>query len=159
MIYKIETNILAERSKILVKEKDDKFFTYKSLKKIIKLLEDKKVLYSMGFDLEVNKIQKIEFVGLQDFYEIKTFSGAKIRIGIDSEVYIDGEWVRVEEILFHEKIYVYDLLSDVFRDTLITHLGKSGNYKAYKISHERDEGIIVNNLIVRFIEHEPLENG
>jgi len=150
MIYQIETRILEESAKILVKEKDQRYFTYKPIKKIVKMLAEKKVLYSLGFDLALNKILDVQFVGLQDFFEVKTFSGSKIKIGIDAEIYVDGEWVRVEEILFHEKIYEYNMLQDVFRDTFITHIDKSGNYRAYKISIERPEGIVINNLIVRF---------
>ncbi|MCL2064275.1 MAG: hypothetical protein FWG98_07885 [Candidatus Cloacimonetes bacterium] len=150
MIYTIETKILAEKSKILVKEKDGKYFSYMSLRKIQKLLEEKKEIFSMGYDQALNKILSIEFVGLQDFYEIKTFSGSKVILGIDCEVYIDGEWVKIEEIVFHEKIYVYDILGDVFRDTYITYVGSSGNYKAYRVEIEKEFGIIVNNLFVRF---------
>ena len=150
MIYAIETSILAEKSKILVKEKNQKYFTYKSVKKIEKLLTEKKELYSIGYDLALNKILKIEFVGLQDFYKVETFSGSKLIIGVDCEIYIDGEWVRVEEVLYHEKIFQYDLLDNVFRKTIITKIGSYANLKAYNITIERSAGIVVNNLIVRF---------
>ena len=155
MIYTIETKILSERARFLVKEKDKKTFTYMSLRKVEKLLDEKRELYSIGYDLTPNKILKIEFVGLQDFYEIKTFSGSRLYIGVDCELYIDGEWVRVEEVLFHEKLFYYDFLSDVFRHSYITKTGNAGNFKAFKVEIENKTGIIVNSLIVRFEGEEP----
>ena len=116
----------------------------------MKLLEEKKELYSMGYKQTLNRIISAEFVGLQDFYEIHTFSGGKVTLGIDCQVYVDDEWIEMEDILFYEKLYVYDILSDVFRDTYITKIGPDGNHRAFKVTVENNDGIIIDSIIIRF---------
>ena len=154
MFYTPETRILSEKARILVKEKQDKFYKYIPIKKIIKLLEKGKELYSMSNKQMLNQILSIEFVGLQEFYELFTFSGGKLYIGIDCQVYVDDEWVSMEEIVYYEKLYYYDILGDLFRDTFITQIAPSGTFRGYKVAVERNDGIIVDSLIIRF-ENDP----
>ena len=150
MIYHEIFDCTAEKSRVLVKEKGKKFFSYKSVEKLIVLLENKKELYSMDTNTKDEKILKIEYFGLQDFIELKTFSGSKILLGKNTEIFVDGVWVQAMDILFHEKIYEYDFLKDHFKDTFITDIKNHSKLKAYKIFTENNNGLVINNFLVRF---------
>lgn len=151
-MYEVNQNCISEKSKILVKKKDAKYFTYVSLSKLIKMLEEKKECYTLSSEGMSEKILKVECIGIQDFYEIKTFSGSRIFTGKETEFFVDGEWITAKEILFHETIYEYDFLRSHFKETFITSLKDVKDYKGYRIFTDKNEGVIVNNLIVRFIE-------
>ena len=152
MIYKEESSFVDEKSRILVKEKDDKHFKYLTVKKLINHLENDKTYYTIGKDLELNKITKITFVGVQDFVELRTFVGSKLFVGKGTEVYVDDEWIKAEEILYHEKIYQYNLLDDTFRETFITKNDPASKRRSYRIETENSEGLVVDNFIVRFVD-------
>jgi len=140
---------VAERSRVLVKEKGKKFFTYKSINEIIKLWALKKELYTLDSTINVNKIIKIESIGVQEMCIIKTFSGNELFLGKDTEVFVDGFWTPMSEVIYHENIHVYDLLENVFKETYITNLEPYKKLKAVKIYAENENGIIVNGFTVR----------
>jgi hypothetical protein len=151
-MYNEDFCCVAEKSKILVKEKGKKFFTYKPVNRVIKLITEKKIeLFSLDTKYGLNKITKIESIGSQDFYEIKTFSGCTLYLGKDTEICVDSEWLPMNELLFHEKIFVYDVLNDMFHDTYITSIKKYRHMKAVKIYSENEYGIVVNNFMIRFV--------
>jgi hypothetical protein len=148
--YIEDLNCTAETTKILIKEKDDKYFIYKPIKKIIKLLEANKELYSFNPKVQLNKIHKIEFLGIQEFFKISTFSGSRILLGKDAEIFVDGDWIKVFELRFHEKIYEYNLIRELYLDTFITDIAYYGKGKGYRVIFEDENGIIMNNLMIRF---------
>jgi len=151
-MYVEDFSCVAEKSKILVKEKGKKFFTYKTVSKIAKLLADEGELYTLDCNIELNRITKIEYIGVQEFYEIKTFSGGLIHIGKDTDIFVDGVWIPMYELLFHEKIYLYDILDDTFRNTYVTSIELYKNLRAVKIYAEKEDGIVVNNFMIRFFD-------
>jgi len=152
MIYPEILCCLNGKSRILCKEKDETHYTYKTLKKVIKLLEEKKEIYSFSPVKVPNKIIAIEDAYAQEFTEITTFNGSRIMLGSEAEVHVDGEWLRVYQIEWHEKIFIYDILSNMWRDTYITSIKPYKRDFAYKLHAENDTGIVANNFIVRFIE-------
>jgi hypothetical protein len=157
MFYPEIQSCISEKSKILIREKDKQLYTYKTLKQVAKLLSEKKEIYSIGEKLKVNKILSIEEAFVQEFWEIKTFSGATIYIGNMTEIFVDGSWIYTPELEYHERIYVYDILHDIFAATFVTSILPSTKYlKAYKVYAEHDTGIVVNNFIIRHIEKAPV---
>ena len=153
-MYKEDFICVAEKSKILVKEKNKKFFSYKSVKNIIKLMAQKKDFYSLDTNFNLNKITKIESIGVQEFYYIKTFAGSRIFIGKDTDIFVDGYWTRAYEVLYHEKIFVYDIMDSVFHETYTTDVKPYRKLKAVKIFTENEDGIVVNDFTIRFKELE-----
>jgi len=149
-MYKEDFICVAEKSRVLVKEKNQKFFTYKSVNNIVKQMALKKEFYSLDTKFNLNKITKIENIGVQEFYFINTFSGSKIFIGKDTDVFVDGYWIPTYEMLYHEKIFVYDLLNNVFHETYTTDVKPYRKLKAVKIFAENEDGIVVNDFTVRF---------
>jgi len=154
MIYPEILCCLNGKSRILCKEKDEKRYTYRPLKKVIKLLDEKKELFSFSPVLEPNKIIAIEDVYVQEFIELTTFNGSRIMLGNEAEVHVDGEWLKVYEIEWHEKIYIFDILTNMWRDTYISSIKPYKKDFAYKVIAENDTGVVANNFLVRFVESE-----
>ena len=153
-MYIEDLDCVASRSRILIIEKGKKFFTYKPIEKVIKMLTDKHEIYSLDRTSGINRILAIESAFVQDFIEIRTFAGSKIHVGKHAEIFVDGEWVKSEEIVYHEKIYEFNILKDFFVDTIVYDIRSSGKKKAYKIYAEKDTGIVVNNYVIRFLPKE-----
>ena len=110
----------------------------------------KKEFYSLDTKFNLNKITKIESIGVQEFYFIKTFSGSQIFIGKDTDVFVDGYWTPAYEILYHENIFVYDFLHNIFHETYTTDVRPHKKLKAVKIYAENEDGIVVNDFNIRF---------
>lgn len=151
-MYQLNQFCTLATSRILVKEKNSKFFTYKTVKNIYKLLESGTELFSLDDNMLLNKITHVENVSLQEeFIEIRTFSGSRLIIGTDVHIFVDSVWLYLNELEFHEKIWEYNFLKDFFHPTYITHIQpyikKTIGYRVYA---ENDSGIVMNNLIVRF---------
>ena len=149
-MYKEDLICVAEKSKILVKEKNKKFFTYISVNNIVKLMAQKKEFYTLDTTFNLNKITKIESIGVQEFYFIKAFTGNQIFIGKDTDIFVDGYWTPAYKVLYHEKIFVYDLVQNIFHETYTTDVKPYRKLKAVKIYAEKEDGIVVNNFTVRF---------
>jgi len=149
-VYLLDENCISEHSRILVKEKEDSFFVYKSVKKILKLLEQKKELYSFNFYTPLNKILGIEFIGLQPLWHVQSFSGSQIFLGIEAEIFVDGEWIKVSELRHHEKIYEYDIVRELYHETFILNFQESKKSRGYRVIFEDPNGICVNNYFLRF---------
>ena len=149
-MYLLDEICLGEQARILVKEKDDPFYVYKSVKQLRKLLEAGKELYSFNFYNPLNKISAIEFVGLQPMWHIQSFSGSQIFIGLGAEIFVDGEWIKVSELRFYEKIYEYDLVHELYHETFITNFQESKKDRGYRVIFEDFNGICVNNYFIRF---------
>ena len=151
-MYILDENCIADNSKILVKEKEQNFFTYKSIKQILKLLEDKKEVFSFNFYNPMNRIIQIEFVGIQQFWQVQSFSGSRLLIGVDAEIFVDGEWILVQDLRHHEKIYEYNLVQEIYAETFIQDFHESKKTRGYRVIFEDQNGICVNNYFIRFPE-------
>jgi len=151
MIYPVILSCLSEKSRILCREKDQIEYTYKPLKKVIKLLDEEKEIYSFSPILVPNRITAIEEAYLQDFTEITTFIGSRISLGAETEVLVDDEWLKVYEMEWHEKIYIYDVLGSAWKDTYITSIKPVKKHFGFRVFSENDTGIIVNNFLIRFL--------
>ncbi|MCL1827494.1 MAG: hypothetical protein FWG20_05565 [Candidatus Cloacimonetes bacterium] len=149
-MYQEDLNCIIDTMRILVKEKDDKSFYYKSIKKIAKMMELGKELYTFNPSNPLVKITKIDYLGLQEFYQVKAFSGSRIIIGKDAEIQVDGEWIKIFELRFHEKIYEFNLIKDLYLDTYITDIYYYEKRKAYRVHIDDENGMITNNFMIRF---------
>ena len=150
MIYEIDLNCITDTMRVLVKEKEDKNFKYKTIRKIAKLLEKGVELYSFNPNNPLVKILKIEYVGLQEFYKIKAFSGSQLLLGKEAEVFVDGDWLKVYELRFHEKVYEFNIIKNLYLDTYFTDIYYHNKQKAFKVHIDDEYGIIVNSLMIRF---------
>ena len=120
------------------------------IERILKLLEeDKKELYSLDQNASINKLLKIECIGVQEIHEVKTFAGARICVGKEVEFNVDNVWIPLEELLYHEKIYEYSLVKNRFVETYLIKIEAYKKMLAYKLFAEKNTGIIVNNLMIR----------
>ncbi|MDD4154981.1 MAG: hypothetical protein PHY08_00220 [Candidatus Cloacimonetes bacterium] len=149
MIYEQNLDCVSEKAKILVKQKEDKYFKYLNIGKLAYLLEEKKEMFTLNANYKIDKIIKIESIGLQEFMEIKTFSGSKVLIGQEAEVYIDDEWILSNQLRFHEDVFVYDIFKNDFKETFIMDIQQNKKSKAYQVFTEQNNGFVVNNLLVR----------
>jgi hypothetical protein len=149
MIYEQNLDCVSEKAKILVKQKEDKYFKYLNIGKLAYLLEEKKEMFTLNANYKIDKIIKIESIGLQEFMEIKTFSGSKVLIGQEAEVYIDDEWILSNQLRFHEDVFEYDIFKNDFKETFIMDIQQNKKSKAYQVFTEQNNGFVVNNLLVR----------
>ena len=150
---------VSDKAKILVKEKDAKHFEYIGIKKLMLALDNKKELYSLDLHSKLHKIVRMEYLTPQDFFEIRTFTGSRILLGVENELYVDTFWVKVNDLIYHEKIYEWDFLKNLYIDSFITKIEYYGKRLAYQIYSEKDTGFIVNNILIRFDNEVHLDLG
>ena len=65
-------------------------------------------------------------------------------------VFVDGEWIKVYELRFHEKIYEYNIIKNLYLDTYLTDIYFHNKQKAFRIHIDNENGIIINSLLIRF---------
>ena len=149
-MYQDYHDILTERAQFLLKEKDDRYYRYYPLKKVMKMLEKGMELYSLNQDIQPRRIISIEERGLQMFHEVTTYKGANIWMGEQMQILVDTFWLPLPEIEFHEPLYEYDMMYDRFFETYITSIRPLGKRMwAFKFTSEDNSGTVINNLIVR----------
>ncbi len=151
MISKENFNCISEKARILTKKIDDRFFTYLNIEKIIKALNEKSELFILNAENMTEKIKKIEYIGLQDFLEIKTFSGSKVQLGKDTDIFVDDEWITAKEVRFHEEIFEYNIIHNHFNESFIIKIHDYKKLKAYQIFTENNKGLVINNFLIRFL--------
>jgi hypothetical protein len=150
MFYPGVYNCISEKARILVKEKEQQYFRYEKIKRVLKLLEDKRVLYSLNYEDRLVRVVSVVECAIQNFTEVATFAGSRIFIGVEGQLCVDNVWLTIPEVEFHEKIFEYDILSGHFKETFITTIKPyRKKMEAFQISTEDDTGLIVDNLITR----------
>ena len=149
-MYPDHNDVLSEKAQIFLKEKNDRYYRYHPLKAVMKMLEQGKEIYSLNQDIQPRRIVSIEERGLQNFHEITTFKGSRLRLGSQIQLFIDTFWLPLPEVEYHEYLYEYDLMYDYFFKTYITSIIDLGKrFWAFKLTTEDDTGIVINNLIIR----------
>ena len=158
MIYQEYLSCLSDKAKILLKEKNDKYLAYVPILNLLTMFQDKKKeYYTLDEHSHLHRVKGIEYVGMQEFFILETFSGSKLYLGQDTEILVDTQWIMAHQITYHERIYEYNFLNNHFQETYITMFEHYGAMKAYQVYSEKDTGMIVDNLIIRFDNTQPLD--
>jgi hypothetical protein len=158
MFYTEYNSCLSNKAKILLKEKNDKFMAFVPIIKLIEMLQvPKKEYYTLDQNSHLHRVKGIEFIGMQEFFELQTFSGSTILLGHDTEILIDTFWLKARELEYHEKIWEYNFLMGNFEETFITKFEYIGIEKAYQVYSEKNTGMIIDNLLIRFDNEEQIK--